>query len=485
MILSIPTLSSVASTNLTDNTEPFNDAIIKTWYEGDEVQHDDNIYVATEDIPVQAFNGITLGYKAGDLVSSASEPKTQVMYSTSGEAPANPSEYSTVDTSVDYSVWTERYMKLPSMNFTVTPNAGPDILYDFQIEDTTMLVTIKTVETSSTYYNVYAMPIYSLITSLTPDTQAVLENNPNATDDVWVPYLFFQDANGVYIRTNLAVAEEVITKTDTYLFRDVTSPADTHFAYIQKTNNERPFDQKNYSKSYRTAGDMQYTIMLNEDTNMFVLGSVKGTSFSYSFSGAGGSGNNIPIDGTRDNSGVLSDWYTTIIIYADATVAAGGTLNITIQGDELGSFLSGAKIDAGMSTKTFSNSFKDFSTFEYDPWGNPNYIERAKVMTYTGTVDLPIDHYDRINRLMSSLGKNIVIVDGSDNLSNTQTDSVNVFASTQFIGRTMRWDQKTQLRNKDMDELATYSFNFEEIVTLALVSMTSLASLAGDAVCFL
>ncbi len=464
MILSIPTASHVTSTNLTDSTETFSDNTIKTWYEGDEVQHGDNIYVATEDIPVQAFNGITLGYKAGDLVKAPTDPTTQVMYSTSGEVPKNPSEYINVDTSVDHTAWGERFLKLPSMNFTITPNAGPDVLYDFEIDGTTMLITIKTVETSSTYYNVYSLPIYSLITSLTPVTPAVLENNPNAIDDIWVPNFIFQDESGVYIRTDTAAVVETITKTDTYLFRDVTSPADTHFAYIQRTNNERPFDQKNYSKSFRTAGDMQYTIMLDENTNMFVLGAVKGTSFSYSFSGAGGSGNNIPINGTRDNSGVLSDWYTTIIIYANATVAAGGTLNITIQGDELGSFLSGARVDAGMSTKTFSNSFRDFSTFEYDPWGNPDYIERAKVMTYTGTVDLPIDHYDRISRLMSSLGKNIVIVDGSDNLSNTPTDSVNVFASTQFIGRTLKWEQKTKITNNDMDALATYSFNFEEIV---------------------
>lgn len=464
MILSIPTLSHVTSTNLSDSTEVFSDDTQKTWYEGDEVQHDDKIYIATEDITVQEFNPLDTTYKAGNLIHVDGEAKTQVIYSTVGETTANPSEYADVDTSVDFADWTERFMRLPSLNFTVTPSAGPDLLYTFEESSGSMIVTVIADEASPTVHIQATVPIHTMITSSTSVGKVNFHYNPNTTEDIWVPVFVFRDGSGVYIRTDETTAEETVFKEGTYLFRDVVTPTDTSFTYLQETNNARPFDGSNYTKSYRTASDMQYTIVLDEPSNMFVLGFVKGTKFSYTFSDGGGSGVNIPIDGTRDESGVLSDWYTTVVIYADTTVPTNGTLQITIDGDELGTFMSGAYVDAGMSTLSFKSGFKDFSTFEYDPWGNPQYIDRAKVMTYSGTVDIPIAHYDRLVRLMSSLGKNIVIVDGSDNTDNDASDSENVFASTQFVGRTMAWNQQTKIKNKDMDAIATYSFTFEEIV---------------------
>jgi len=173
------------------------------------------------------------------------------------------------------------------------------------------------------------------------------------------------------------------------------------------------------------------------------------------------------IDSSRDEDDNLEDWYTTEIFYSAIPMGIDSTVGITLTrgtGEivELGTILFGMSVNAGFTNLEMNHSYKDFSVAEYDVWGNLDYVERQRILTYKGNVSIPITSYDRIVRLMSSLGKQLVIVNGSTSKT-IAPDSQSVFASTQIIGRFMSFDSNTKIKDGDMDKLAVYSFSLEEL----------------------
>jgi hypothetical protein len=176
-------------------------------------------------------------------------------------------------------------------------------------------------------------------------------------------------------------------------------------------------------------------------------------------------------DGARDVNKRLPSVPTTAIIYnnipngGSTDTPAGGHALITIKGSEikLGGIFVGMSVNAGFTNLVFQNKYKDYSPYEKDNWGNVTYIEGVKTNIHSGTVDIPIRHYDMMNRLMVSLGKGLVMLNGSDNLSNRPPDNNrNIFASTMVVGRIRNFQLKTNLDNKHMGEMATYTFEIEE-----------------------
>jgi hypothetical protein len=109
-----------------------------------------------------------------------------------------------------------------------------------------------------------------------------------------------------------------------------------------------------------------------------------------------------------------------------------------------------------------AHSYKDFSVAEYDVWGNLSYVERQRIITYKGTVDVAITDYDKTVRLMTSLGKQLVIVNGSTSKT-IAPDSQSIFASTQKIGRFMAFSSQTKIQDNDLGEIAPYTFTLEEL----------------------
>jgi hypothetical protein len=89
----------------------------------------------------------------------------------------------------------------------------------------------------------------------------------------------------------------------------------------------------------------------------------------------------------------------------------------------------------------------------------------VKVNIHSGTVDVPIRQYDMMNRLITSFGQGLVILNGSDSLDNTPPDNNElIFASTMVVGRITNFELKTRLDNKSMGQMATYSFTITEEV---------------------
>jgi hypothetical protein len=231
--------------------------------------------------------------------------------------------------------------------------------------------------------------------------------------------------------------------------------------------NELPFDDKNYT--YVTgAGTMTYTVKGAGNFDTVALGRIKADTATITFKDAVGVVVGTPItrtiDASRDEAGHLEQWHTTEVFYSDSVIT-NGTVEMTLTGAtiELGLMMLGMSVDSGFTNLELLNSFKDFSVYQEDEWGNIDYVPRAKKSVYKGSVDILITNYDRTNRLLISLGGLLVIVDGSD-ARNATPDSENIFAATQMIGRFFDISQKTLIKEKDMDKIANYTFTLEETV---------------------
>ena len=266
----------------------------------------------------------------------------------------------------------------------------------------------------------------------------------------------------IYIDGNTAY---IIVKTPSYknltnqIYFEEYEPTLTYYSPL---NQNKPFDNKNYTKATASTS-MTYVVKGNAKFDTVALGKLKCDRADVRFNG--GITSNYTIDGSIDDDGNLDASSVTLISYSYHIETSGSTVEITLYGDdiEVGTILLGQSVDAGFTNLTLTNSYKDFSVLEEDEWGNLDYVERAKVSTYDGTVDIPITNYDRVDRLMRHIGANMVILNGS-NLSTFYVNSTNVFASTQQIGRIRSFKQSTKVTSGDIDLIATYSFTIEEIV---------------------
>jgi hypothetical protein len=321
-----------------------------------------------------------------------------------------------------------------------------------------------TLETSYGYINT-SLNIYSALDNNSQDIEAHIIEYDGLTS--WVAKTLIIYGSAIYLRTHLDLPQEVVDSGG-FAFTPVTSPDElTNFVYIEATNDTKPFDNKNYTIATAQT-QMLYTLSGNKAFDTVALGHIKGEQITVVFKNSVGAVVTTitdTINTNRDVNGNLEAWHTTLIFYSDVIMEAGSTVEITIDGTniELGTLLLGMSADAGFTNLTLKNDYKDFSVFEYDDFGNADYTERAKVSRYSGAVQIYIENYDMIDRLMTSLGKGLVIVNGSDSNS-TSSETTTIFAATQKIGRFLSFSQKTVIKDDDMGRMAEYTFTLEEIV---------------------
>lgn len=364
-----------------------------------------------------------------------------------------------------YDITTAKYSVLP---FTKTETRGGST-YSYTLSYSNGVYTFSTLVNgvaSST-----SVTKYDNLTLNTLENSAVIGSN-----GTWLAKTMIIRPLAIYIRTTIDTSIE--TKTITaYLLNTVTSPSQlTGFANMGATSQYLPLDGKNYTKVESTTGSMIYNISTPNKFDTISLGNVKADHINIVFKNAVGdvvATVDKPIETTRDLLGNLPSWVTTLVFYSSATgnvndaiVIDGGSVQITLTSAspiELATLLIGISARAGFTGLELKNEYKDFSTFEYDTFGNVDYVEKAKVSLYSGTVYVPITDYDRTDRLMTSLGQNLMIVNGSD-WASCGCDSESIFAATQKIGRFRSFSQSTRIKENDMDKLAQYSFTLEEIV---------------------
>ena len=241
------------------------------------------------------------------------------------------------------------------------------------------------------------------------------------------------------------------------------------FTYKEPINQLKPLSGKNY-QAVTVAGDMDYSVrVVGGEFDTIALGHCIGDSVKITVIDP--SGKTEVIDYAIDNSVSLASemmsYPTTPVVYTSRVFPDRSTITILISGDytALGSLMAGISINAGFTNLVFQNKFLDYSPYEKDQWGNVTYVDGVRVSEHSGTVDLPINDYDRLNRMMLSLGKKVVILNGSDDRSNRAPNAdLNIYASTMMIGRIKNFVMKTVLDKSEMSDMARYNFTIEEIV---------------------
>jgi hypothetical protein len=284
----------------------------------------------------------------------------------------------------------------------------------------------------------------------------------NDKDAAYLLRTFIIRSGKLYARTNQDAAQELTTSTlpvleEVHYLRDFLRG----WTYVSPIEKLKPFDGKNYTKISKS-GPISFKVKAGEKFDTIALTGVVARKISI-----GGIVTDYRPDGSRDPGGRLPDVGTTVILYSGSDKPAGTEIDITIEGGhvELGGIYFGLSIDAGFTNLSFTNRYHDYSPYEKDQWGNITYIEGAKINTYNGTVDVPIRRYDQMNRLMVSLGKSKIILNGSDTKDNQPIRNQNdIFASTMVVGRMIDFELRTKLDNKRIGEMATYSFKIEEEV---------------------
>ena len=325
-------------------------------------------------------------------------------------------------------------------------------------------------------------------------------NDPNSNyddykDTCYVLQTFILRGSNLYARTQ---------KDSTQLFSTTTKPKLVEletirdfkggWTYVSPIEKLKPFDNKNYTY-IESMNELTFKISITDGAfnTIALTGVIAGSIDVETFAGPVGGGghqnmnvkNFIP-DTSRDIDKRLPPVPTTVILYnttpngGTTDTPAGGHAIITLRGRKLqvaagkpdkylretvrvGGIFAGLSVNAGFTNLVFNNKYKDYSPYEKDQWGNVTYIEGVKTNIHNGSVDVPIRHYDMMNRLMVSLGKGLVVLNGSDTKRNVPVDNNrDIFAATMVVGRIRDFQLRTNLDNKAMGEMATYTFTIEE-----------------------
>lgn len=491
MTISVPVSQAVVSTNVIDPTSTFNPAINMSYPVGFRLQKDGWIWENT---------GLAIVPTTYVLADEGSYTEGQILYKDSklqrwhltGTRLSQPEEYTTVDNG-EYvnsnlfkaDLWTHKYVKLGSPPLDQTLY-DPDFVgdqadaskYQFStwIDENgkTQISLYVTPETAlgEGSYSIQAPNVVTELTENTVETKATL----HVTDGKLIGTLgtIFVRGGVWYMRTSYDADTEYTDITTAY-GEDITTVENLDgFTISERATSHYPFDGRNYTVSKKD-NTMTYTVKGLQKFDTIALGRIKGDSATILFKDPQGttvSTHNFTVDGSRDSSGNLDEWHTTIIKYAisDTTelpvvMDVDSTVEVSITGGklELGTLLLGISVDAGFSNLTITNRYKDFSVLTENSFGFIDYVEREKVSIYKGSVDIRITDYDRIDRLMTSLGGKINIVNGSKSKTKVP-DSKSVFASTQKIGRLFDFESKTEIEENDINPIANYTFRFEEIV---------------------
>lgn len=491
MTISVPISQELVTTNVIDPTSTFNPAINMSYPTGFRIQKDGWIW---------ENNGPSITPTVYVLADEGNYTEGQILYKDNklqrwhlvGTRLSQPEEYTTIDNG-EYvnnnlftaDTWTHKYVKLGSVpldQLLYDPNFGgaqadaSKYLFHTWVDDNGQTqIELQVTPETSLGEGSYSIQAPNVVTELTEDT-VEYKATLHVTDNKLIGTLgtiFIRD--GVwYMRTSYDADTEYTDITTAY-GEDITSVNNLDgFEIMERATYAYPFDGRNYTVSSRD-NTMTYTIKGLEKFDTIALGRVKGDSATILFKdplGTTVSTHNFNIDGSRDSAGNLDAWHTTVIKYSiddtselPVVMDAESTVEITIMGGkiELGTLLLGISVDAGFSNLTISNRYKDFSILSENSFGFIDYVEREKINVYKGSVDIRITDYDRIGRLITSLGGKVNIVNGSKSKTKVP-DSKSVFASTQKIGRLFDFESKTKVSEDDIDPIANYTFRLEEIV---------------------
>ena len=335
-----------------------------------------------------------------------------------------------------------------------------------------------TVTTSRVIRRAIRIVEHSTYTGREEKSAAVFSSVERGTNEVlptiydgnkWVGRTFFVIGNSLFMYAANAPVQTKNVHTVEYEFLPKIDNWGTMFSYKEPIDQLKPLSGKNY-QFVSMAGDLDYQVrVIGGEFDTIALGHCIGDSVKVTI--VAPNKHTVVLDYTIDNSvsanSDMMQYPTTPVLYTPTPMPTGSTVRVQIRGKTtgIGTIMAGMSLSAGFTNLVFQNKFIDFSPYEKDQWGNVMYIDGVRVSEHSGTVDLPITDYDRMNRVMLSIGKQTIILNGSDDKSNREPNAdLNIFSATMMIGRLKTFTMTTVLDKNEMSEMARYNFTIEEIV---------------------
>jgi len=256
-------------------------------------------------------------------------------------------------------------------------------------------------------------------------------------DNKWTGRTFVVDGSDLYVRTGDGIDEPEVVSVSTPQFAKVDRLEDFPIGYFSKIgviNALTPFDDTTYS-NFRVHGDStMYVVAPDGKFDTIGMAGLIASSVTITFMDSDYNVVYITsknINNTRDVAGRLPSAPITEIFYClddndeVLDMPSGSLIKIELFGTltQCGTIKVGLSANAGFTNLIFTNKFNDRSPKSIDSFGNVSYIEGVKSLVYYATVDVPIENYDMISRLMVSIGGSTIILNGSDSKDNSATDS--------------------------------------------------------------
>lgn len=501
MTLGIPSEFSFQGSTVKDITTTLDDLMRNgqspLFHNGLELRHDDWIYEYTGEVNFTPPKYSTAAgteyfldqiiFKDGGLVKVTGKTGGDIVDHT---RPKEPEEYGAWDTDlIDYPNWSHRYLRvasavtnpfnawLPNVWLDETPRLRY-VLFWSNVQNT-YVWQINDYWNEESYSQLDHSIKYSSKYDSTKDIKArIIDWGAIGRRAIMMESLIAR-GDYYYIRTTvdapLEYTDQFTTITDySYSFMDIVSPADIDGFVLKRIVNQlAPLDGKNYTETVfdttYTNGKAVWTLVATKDFDSIAFGRVSCDSIGIKVIDANGNTSFELTDYLVDNTvskGSALTFPSTIILYLTDLALAGDIVQITLSGlvISVGELLPAAKLDAGFTKMSFTNSFEDFSPKEQDQWGNWEYINGVKVHVHSGIVDFPLMDYDKLNRLMIMIGGQKVVINSSDSTLNEVADSSKVFSATMMIARFTSLRLESREEDKRIGDIASYTFDLEELV---------------------
>jgi alpha-tubulin suppressor-like RCC1 family protein len=280
---------------------------------------------------------------------------------------------------------------------------------------------------------------------------------------------------GEYVEDNYATYHQGdIVQDGNYRYSVSLLSEESPSLYVSLTqigaiNSHKPFDGQNITPAISTS-PMTYKIKGTEEFNAFTLAKVLATSITYKFRLSDTTlvkEETIAIDGKRDENGILSNYPTTVVYYADEQMPIDSTVEITLTNSEgnveLGDFILNNAIDSGFTNLTFSHGIIDYNDYTPDAWGNIPEAVKAIVTTFKVTLDFPLSNYDYAVSFNESISGKNVTIDASDS-NGAVADGKTIFGALTRRVRVTSPSISSKVKDGKLDTMATLSLTVEEIV---------------------
>ena len=509
MRLGLPVPLSLQSSNIKDSVLSIKDlekaCSVVTFSKGMMLRDEKQVFEFVADKPITVIkwdsqDELDRKYKMGEIILGAwastgsgghcglwkvvSEPDLHLTI------PNQPNAYGSWDTSLDPTTWTHRWVKIRVKDFANGITVGNRFYYMYYEGggltgcDTGGYVFVaKDLNASASagqkaYIKECLKDAYDIKYDPAKDIKAEIVQwsggKGSVPEDTIIIKSVIDRFGYLYFRTNIDIPVTYKTPAK-YEYEEILSPSQIPgFSFRRMVNMYNPLDKKHYTRTkvypQHLGGYAKWTLMAGGDFDCIALGHIIADYVNIVFrdrkTGAIlDSIMNYKIDNTLSLSKFNHEYYDTVGIYSSKEMHAETIVELYIYGSkvELGEILAVDTLDAGDTRVEISNKFKDFSPKEQDQWGNIVYKNGVRVKVHDGMVEFKLTRYDQINRLMLLMAGNTVFMDASDSKGHSP-DGENVFEAATMIGKFQSFDISARENNTHMDDVAQYSYTFEEIV---------------------